>query len=810
MSHLYPPLVAVILAMLTTAPLLASTTAPRQHLNWDADWHFHLGDLPGAEAPAYVATGWEAVHLPHDWAILGPIDEDNPGGGKMGYYPGGIGWYRKSFTLPEGQPGQRVFVQFDGVYMNSEVWINGHLLGKRPNGYVSFQYELTPHLRAGENVMAVRVDNAVQPSSRWYSGCGIYRHVWLTLTSASHLVYNGLFVSTPEVSAERALVRVEAEVAAGPQAKTLQLRQEVLRDGRVLAASATERVATEGPTRQELTLPEPRLWSPDTPELYTLRTTLLEGEQVVDVVETPFGVRTLRFTTDRGFFCNDVNLKLKGVCLHHDAGGVVGAAVPLEVLERRLRLLKDMGCNALRTAHNPHAPEFYELCDRLGFFVMAEILDEWRMAKPSQEANGYNRYFAEWAERDVEDSIRRDRNHPSVVMWSLGNEVRERGTAQAVADAKVLVDLSHRLDPTRPTTCAINFITEANASGYADAFDITGYNDGGGSIFEYRYDRITYPDRLFIGTEHPHSPQTRGVYLTTNYRRESLDHYPGEPDYAPQEVFTEWANGHYRSSYDNCFIWTNIRDSWRQTAQLPYIMGEFRWAGIDYLGESDWPTRASQSGIIDLAGFPKDHYYLYQSLWAEKPMVHVLPHWTWPGKEGVTIPVIAYTNAEEVELFLNEKSLGRLPMTIDYQIRWDVPYTPGTLRAVAYSDGRAVAETVHHTAEAAAALRLQVDQQTVVAGSRAVMHLEVDVVDAAGHFVPKADNRVRFVLDGPVELLGVENGDPVDHDPHQVPERRAFMGKCLAVVRLTEGSGPIRIRVEAEGLEAASAEVAVR
>ncbi len=796
----------------TCAAAAENFAAPRTVIAWDGDWRFHLGDIPAASAADFDDHGWGAVRLPHDWAIAGPIARNNPGIERSGFFPGGIGWYRKSFRLPAAA-GRQVRVTFDGVHKNAEVWINGHSLGRHVNGYDSFTLDLTAHLRAdgGANVLAVRVDDSQQPSSRWYTGSGIYRHVWLTLSDALHVAPDGVFVTTPEVSPARATVRVVVEIAnRSPASVTAQVTHRIQRDGHTVATlPAVEAVVAAGAVASVAgagELPAPALWSVESPALYSLVTEVARAGRVVDHVETSFGVRQLEFSHEEGFRLNGRTVKLQGVCLHHD-GGPVGAAVPEDVWRRRLLLLREMGCNAIRTGHAPMAPEFYALCDELGFLVMGEILDEWRTAKKDMAAFGYNRHFATEAEADIASAVRRDRNHPSIFMWSIGNEVAERGTPGAVADAKRLVAFVHGLDATRPVTSGINYMAEANASGFADAFDVTGYNDGGGCVFLYDEDRAKFPARKFIGTEHPHSMHTRGVYRTTTRMREKVSGHPPEPDLAPWEVFPEWEKDpNYYSSYDNHYVWLNERDSWRLTASRPHIMGEFRWTGIDYLGESrGWPNRATPSGLLDLAGFPKDSYYLYQSRWTRAPMVHLLPHWTWPGKEGVAIPVVAYANADEVELFQDGVSLGRQPMTLAWQIKWMVPYRAGELRAVAYREGRPVAEDVQRTAGPARRLQLELDRRELRANQRDVVHATVRILDEQGNFVPAAASELAFSVRGPARLLGTENGDTIDHTRAASPQRRAFMGLCLALCQATAQPGEVEITVASGGLAPATA-----
>ncbi|MBP7142284.1 MAG: DUF4982 domain-containing protein [Opitutaceae bacterium] len=815
-------LLAAIANLFIVAPANAATgDTERVHLNWDDGWRFLLADPAGAQAPSFDDSSWEPVLLPHDWAIRGPIAKSNPGIGRMGFYPGGVGWYRKTFTLPASCAGRHVRLTFDGVYMNADVWINGHALGRRPYGYVSFSHDLTPYLRRDgkPEVLAVRVDNSVQPSSRWYTGCGIYRHVWLTATNDTHVEPDGIFITTPEATSRQASIRVQTAVTRqGSVPAEAGVEHVVLRNGRRVAAiaPATRRIEAGGSESfdQTVELPSPDLWSPDSPALYQLQTTVRVGGRIVDRLVTRFGIRRLEFTAEQGFFLNGRNLKLKGVCLHHDAGPV-GAAVPEDVLRRRLHLLQEAGCNAIRTGHAPMASEFYDLCDEMGILVMGETLDEWRIAKKDMAAGGYNRLFAEWAVRDVQDAIRRDRNHPCIFMWSVGNEVRELGKPEGVADARRLCDAVHAIDSSRPVTSGINFIDQANKSGFSDVFDVAGYNDGGGSVFLYRDDRRNFPKRLFIGTEHPHTSQTRGIYRTTTRMRETVPGYPPIPDLAPSEVFTEVKDlGTERptlsSSYDNNYVYLNARDSWRLTNSLPWVMGEFRWTGIDYLGESSWPSRGSSAGILDLAGFPKDHYYLYQSLWTTKPMVHLLPHWTHPGKEGVTIPVVAYSNAEEVELFQDGRSLGRQPMTLAWQIVWNVRYHPGVLKAVAYRRGSAVAETSQQTAGPARRLELEVDRTSLHANRRDALHATVRVADEHGVLVPGAADRITYSVRGPLKLLGTENGDVLDHSPAPSASRKAFMGMCLAIYQATDVEGTAELTVSAEGLEPASVRIRIR
>ena len=785
----------------------------RQRLLMDYGWTFTTGDPAGADAPAFDDSGWRAVDLPHDWSIEGPYDQYAPTSGRGGYLPTGVGWYRRTFTLPAGARG-RVTIEFDGIYQNSDVWINGYHLGNRPNGYVSFHYDVTPHLRDGENIVAVRVDNSHQPNSRWYSGSGIYRHVWLTLTDPLHVDHWGTYVTTPDV---------------GTAAATVAVRTRVVNDGTserrgklglaILDASGTEVARAEVPftlaagreadLAQRLRVNGPTLWSLDTPVLYTLRTTVLDrAGGAVDQTDTPFGIRQIAYDADRGFLLNGRHVKMLGVNLHH-GGGPVGAAVPEAVWERRLVLLKQMGVNAIRTAHNPPAPEFLDLCDRLGLLVMNEAFDEWTHGKVEW---GYHQYFAEWAERDLVDFIRRDRNHPSVVLWSLGNEIGEQHAEGGDTVLRMLRDIAHREDPTRPVTTGNDHIYAddgATTVEFMELLDVVGYNyvDRWHERRELyaAQDRHDHPDWKLIGTESGSVRGTRGEYSVGD------DPARVEPNYTAGMIRAE--------------------QLWRFVALNDYFAGDFMWTGIDYLGESFWPRKNSTSGVLDLVGFPDDGYFFYQSRWTKEPMIHLFPHWNWAGREGQLIPVLAYTNCDAVELYLNGRFLGEkrlefprqgtsggwnsyerppvFPTTADLHLTWDVPYEPGVLRAIGKRGGEVVATQEVRTAGLAAAIRLSVDRPEIRAGIRDVAHVEVQGVDADGVVVPASDQLVRFTVEGPARLLAVGNGDPTDHSSYQATERRAFHGLLLAFIQSTKETGSVRVTAWADGLEPASVEITV-
>ncbi len=783
---------------------------PRERTNFDGGWAFFPGDAGGAEAPDFDDADWREVDLPHDWSIEGTVSEANPSGAKGGYFPCGVGWYRKRFDAPAAWDGKKLFVEFDGVFCNSDVWINGHHLGHRPNGYVSFQHDLTEHLNVdGANVLAVRVDNSRQPNSRWYTGSGIYRHVRLTVTHPVYAAHWGVCITTPEVSPEAATVAVRTTIRnETSSAKVIELRSTVLDPTGQPVGAATERreIPPNGEHTYEQTIevPRPALWSPEMPSLYALRSEVTDGGTTVDAQDTCFGIRVVLFDAARGMLLNGWPVKMKGVCEHHDAG-CVGAAVPDAVLARRLRILKRMGCNAIRTAHNPPSPALLDLCDRMGMLVIDEGFDEWKVAKTP---HGYSTVFEKWWHRDLTDWILRDRNHPCVVLWSIGNEIREQCDSAGVETGRKIVDAIHRLEPTRPVTCGLNWHADAD-TWIAEVLDVVGINGGGGGCFQYENYHRDNPTWKLYASEVPHTLQTRGVYQTvTHYRNEDLGGgILKTPSLAEPEALGQ-IHPRYRSAYDNAYVRINCRDSWAQTSKHDFFAGEFRWSGFDYLGESlGWPCKNWNFGIIDLCGFPKDSYYFYQSRWTPRPMVHILPHWTWPGKEGTAIPVVAYSNCEQVELFLNGTSLGRKATADRMDLTWHVPYAPGILKAVGSVDGQAVAATERVTAGDPAGIALSVDRETIDADGADAVHVQVEIVDAGGHVAPHADDRVHFTVTGPGRLIGVDNGDPIDHDNYKLDHRKAFSGMCLAIVQSTGQPGTIRLAAAAEGL--ASAEIAV-
>jgi beta-galactosidase len=800
---------AVVAAGLRRAGAEEARGAARSRESFDFGWMFARGD--GAE---------RSVDLPHDWSIEGPFDENAPASGPGAYLPTGIGWYRKHFRVPAGFEEKKLTIEFDGVYQNSEVWINGAYLGRRPYGYVPLAYDITPHVRfGGDNLVVVKVDNSRQTNCRWYSGSGIYRHTWLLATNRIHIGYWGTFVTTPRVAGDKATVQVETTVRneAGGAARCTLTTAILDRGGREAGrAEASQQVAAGGNYRfvQQMVVESPKLWSDREPYLYRVHSTLRDAGGVVDEYDTPVGIREAVFDADRGFLLNGEAVKLNGVCLHQDAG-CVGSAVPERMWERRLALLKEMGANAIRTSHNPYSAEFLDLCDRMGFLVMNEAFDEWRVPKGQIGPYGYSIYFDEWHERDLLNFIHRDRNHPSVVLWSAGNEIPDQQAPGGAETLRELLDIFHREDPTRVVTAACDHI-ESEPAGetarpeFLALLDVVGYNyvDRWRDRREkyYSIDRHRFPQRRVIGTESPSMAGIRGDYSGS----EATRGFPGMP-------------GHN----------LDVEQLWKFVRTYDYVAGDFMWTGIDYLGEEEWPMKGASAGVIDTCGFKKDGFYFYQSQWTGGPVLHLFPHWNWKGSPGRIVPVTCYTNCDTVELFLNGRSLGvkgyyfpRVGMegrynnypararvertTSDLHLTWDVPYEAGTLRAVGTRDGKVAATLEVSTTGEPAAIALSVDRQTLAADRRDVAHVTVEIVDAQGRVVPTADNEVTFAIEGEARVIGVDNGNPASHESYQGNRRKAFNGMCLAMVGAAGKAGAIRVTASAEGLRPAMVEITGR
>ena len=861
----------LIATTITDSPRLfaadEANTSSRERLSLNADWHFQkddpqdaTGQLDYAKIKDWVAatgndltkhpdqakprpegnpggdvsyvknsfddSGWRKLNLPHDWGIEGPFKQEYPGAtGKLPWW--GVGWYRKHLNIPASDQGRRIFLDIDGAMSYSTVWLNGQFVGGWPYGYSSYQLDLTPFVKYGaENVIAIRLDNPPN-SSRWYPGGGIYRNVWLVKTSPVHVAHWGTYVTTSEVGKDAANVKIQFSVdndsSAEAKALVTAAIYELQQDGqslgeKVAAASARDASVPAGKDWTQsisIKVNNPKLWSVERPSLYKAVVTIEQDGKTADSYETTFGIRTIKFDKAHGFYLNGEHVKLNGVCDHHDLGAL-GTAINTRALERQIRLLKEMGCNAIRTSHNPPAPELLDLCDRLGMVVMDESFDCWRIKKTP---NDYHVLFDDWHEKDMRAYIRRDRNHPCVILWSIGNEVGEFHKPEAgIPIATELTGIAHDEDPTRPTTFACP-VVESGYNGMQNTVDVFGYNY---KPFEYAKFRQTNPDIPLFGSETASCISSRGEYFfpVTNDKSKGL---------ADFQV----------SSYDlSAPPWATIPDAeFEGQDQNPFVAGEFVWTGFDYLGEPTpynkdetnlmnftdpadkahmeaelkelgkitVPSRSSYFGIIDLAGFKKDRFYLYQSRWRpELPMAHILPHWTWPEREGQVTPVQVYTSGDEAELFLNGRSLGRKKKEqYQYRLRWDeVKYEPGELKVVAYRNGQKWAEDSVKTAGQPAKLLLEADRSELTADGSDLSFVAVAVADNAGQLLPRAANRIRFEIDGPAEIAATDNGDATSHESFQSKERNAFNGKCLVIIRTQTGKGgQITLKAHSDGLQ---------
>ncbi len=805
----------------------------KRGVDFNNGWRFNLGDINGAETPDFNDTGWRALSLPHDWAIEGDFSKDNPAGTGGGALPGGIGWYRKTFTIPQSYAGKNIYIDFDGAYMNSSVYINGQYAGGRPYGYASFSIDATPLLNEnGANTIAVKIDNSIQPNSRWYSGCGIYRNVWLRAENPVFIPKDGTYITTDgnTVSIDATLSNTSATD------RPVEIRTTVSDNTGLTLAETTSRAvirsAADTTVTQKLDIKFPRLWSPSSPELYTVTTDVIDSTDgtILDSDITRTGFRTFGFDADKGFSLNGSPMKLNGVCLHHDAGAL-GAVVNKAAIRRQLSILKAMGCNAIRTSHNPPAPELLDYCDEMGFMVMDEAFDMWRKRKTIGD---YANYFNEWHERDLDDFIRRDRNHPSVIAWSIGNEVLEQWThadadTLSLAQANLLLNFGHAveqtdiegnemsvnalltkkladrvrdLDPTRPITAGCNEAATYNHLYRSGALDIIGYNYQNGWLADVPKN---FPGKPFVITESVSGLSTRGFYMMP------ADHNYIWPD--------SWDRPFYHdsmscSSYDNCYVpWgSSHEETMKHVRDKDFISGQFVWTGFDYIGEPtpyEWPARSSYFGIVDLAGFPKDVYYLYQSEWQnDTDVLHLLPHWNW--EEGQDIDIMAYyNNADEVELYLNGKSMGISAKTPDrLHASWRIPFSPGTLTAVSRRNGKEVARDSVTTAGAPAAIRLTPDRNVISADGTDLCYLTVEVVDSNGNICPLADNDITFSVEGTAFNAGVDNGCQYTHERFKADSRKAFYGKALLIAQNNGKAGTFTVTATSPGLDPATVSLA--
>ncbi|MDQ0966039.1 beta-galactosidase [Flavobacterium sp. W4I14] len=806
--------IASCLAMTTNRDKI--TPEPRIRTSFNKDWKFFLGDEANAKSPAYNDLKWRKLTLPHDWSIEGKFDEKNPAKPEGGGLPTGIGWYRKEFTAPSNFKDRIITIEFDGVYKNSEVWINGQYLGKRPYGYSSFSYEISKFLKAGKNIISVKVDNSAQPDSRWYSGSGIYRNVWLTSAAKVSIKRNGTFVKTFLISGDKGQSNESRKLKPGESIASVNAEIEV--ENKFSTKGAYKVLTTilddknirlqkkEWPlnTRENSTtmaisglgIANPKLWSVDHPTMYKLVVEIAQADgKIIDQYTTPFGVREFNFDAAKGFSLNGKPMKILGVCLHHDLGAL-GAAVNVRAMERQLEIMKAMGVNAIRTAHNPPAPEFLDLCDKMGFLVMDEAFDMWVKKKTK---NDYHLDFPVWHKRDLEDMIKRDRNHPSIILWSIGNEIREQFDSTGIALTKELVGIVKNLDKTRPVISALtetkaekNFIYQANA------LDVYGLNY---NHKLYKDFPKNYPGVKFLATETTSALETRGFYDTAD----TIRRWPKDG----KTKFTEGNNEWSASAYDNVSAYwgSTHEETWAAAKKYDHVSGLFVWTGFDYLGEPlpyPWPARSSYFGIVDLAGFPKDSYYMYQSEWTNKPVLHFLPHWNW--KQGKLVEVWTYyNNADEVELYLNGKSLGKKSKQgDDLHVLWNVPFEPGTLKAVSRKSGKVVLIREVKTAGDPAKIELIADRKNIKADGKDLSFVTVRVLDAAGNVVPNADNLVDFQLEGVGFIAGVDNGFQASLEPFKANYRKAFHGLCLAILQSTEKTGTIKLTASSAGLTSSS------
>ncbi len=782
--------------------------------NFDNNWRFHLGDVNNGQNITINDSQWRELNLPHDWSIEGKFNKNNPAGVGGGALPGGIGWYRKTFTLPESDKDKLVFINFDGVYRDGQVWINGHYLGIRPYGYSSFQYELTPYLNYGskKNIIAVKVDNSKQPNSRWYSGSGIYRNVWLVTTNKVYVDHWGTYITTPEVTNESAKVSIQIMVrnATGSD-RNVTVKTAVLnKDGERVAevetpASILKDSVTE--VSQEVSVKNPELWSIENPSLYKAVTTIESDKKISDDYSTTFGIRTFRFDADKGFFLNGKHVKIWGVCDHHDLG-CLGAAVNYRAIQRQLELLKEMGCNGIRTSHNPPDPELLELCDKMGFVVMDEAFDMWKMPKTKYD---YHLDWDKWHKKDLEDMVLRDRNHPSIILWSIGNEIPEQGDPSGTTIARELAGIIRSLDKTRPITSNCNHPGPNNYIINSGALDVIGYSY---HQEDYKTFQKSYPGQKLIGSETTSALETRGHY---DLPSDSIRVWPNRWD----RPFKDGNPDNTVSAFDNCRVpWGETHEeALRTVMDDDFVSGMFIWTGFDYLGEPTpywWPSRSSYFGIIDLAGFPKDAYYLYQSEWTNKPVLHIFPAWNpqvWTTikngkpnwKQGDSVDVWAYTNCDKVELFLNGKSIGTEEKNgSKLHLMWRLPYEPGTLKAVGYKDGKEILTSFDRTAGTPAKISVEPDRKTIHADGRDLSFVTVKVLDKDGTMVPYADNLVNFKISGDGKIAGVDNGSETDHEPFKANYRKAFNGMCLVVIQSNGKKGKITLEATSKGLKSAS------
>jgi beta-galactosidase len=816
----------------------ANPPSARQVLSADANWKFFLGDPTGAEAPSFHDADWRSVDLPHDWSIESKPEKDNPGGAGEGFFPGGTGWYRKTFGAPPEWKGKRISVEFDGVYKDATVYLNGRKLGDHPYGYTGFTFDLTADLNfSGPNVLAVRVDNSAQPNSRWYSGSGIYRHVRIVVTNPVHIAHWGVFVSTPEAANTSAKAHVRTRVAnesmqrSGVTVETTLFDKDGHKVGGV-ESKLTLAPGDETESEQEIAVANPALWSPDSPTLYRAVSRIRKDGKIVDQVETPFGIRTLAWSAEKGLLLNGKPVKLTGGSVHHD-NGPLGAAAFDRAEERRVELLKAAGMNAVRTAHNPPSPAFLDACDRLGLLVLDEPFDVWKAHKVKFD---YGSDFDGWWKQDISSMVLRDRNHPSIVIWGIGNEIPELEVDKGAALGKQLADEVRSLDTTRPLTLAFpGTTTKPTAEAVFSQLDITGYNYN--LIPTYAKDHQQLPSRIMLTTESLPAKAFPLWQITQDNPYVIGDLTWTAMDYLGESGIGAWSYG----TPEQAKLADQISAMISNTAMIDQMFTGMA-NGVDVMaemakGSSDpaakaamavmfhgFPWHAAACGDLDLTGYRKPQSYYRDILWNGGDRVYAtvrlpepegkkiiaigwatyptLASWSWPGQEGKELQVEVYSGTERVRLFLNDKLIGEKPTGRDQQFKavFSVPYAPGTLKAVGFRGDRAVAESVLTTAGSPAALRLTADRAAIQADGEDLSFVTVEAVDAKGHFQPNADHEVQFSISGPGMIAAVGNGDGQDEASYQGDRRKLFQGRALVVIRSSRHSGAIKLTAKTPGL----------
>ena len=792
-------------------------------VSFNEGWKFHKGEAINAQYISFDDSSWRDQNLPHDWAIEGPFDiQYNARCGGLPFH--GEGWYRKSFNVPKNAKGKHVTVHFDGAMYNAKVWLNGVLIGHRPNGYIGFSVDLSEHLNyGGENLIAVQL-TPEDLSSRWYPGAGIYRNTWLEINNPVHVAKWGTFITTPTITNELANINIQTEIENTTSInKTITIQTLIFSKENKELSAVSETITVNkneiSIINQSTEIVNPKLWGLQSPYLYRAETKLFEKGNLIDTYNTTFGVRTIKYGSDFGFKLNDKPTKFQGVCLHHDLGPL-GTTVNRRATERQLEIMQDMGVNAIRTSHNPPSPEQVELCDEMGLMIQIEAFDMWEKPKVK---NGYSKVFNEWHKKDLRDMIRAFRNSPSVVMWSIGNEILEQSDKiNGKRIANELAMICKQEDPTRPTTAGFNYYPAPIKNGLASAIDLVGWN-----YKPRKYSEITErnPDWVIYGSETSSTVSSRGVY------------------HLPLEKY-ELHESLQITSYDIIGPpWAYPPDiEFESLENNPNNLGEFIWTGFDYLGEptpfggkdnstngywnGNWPARSSYFGAVDLCGLPKDRFYLYQSQWTKDPMVHILPHWNWVGMEGKKIPVFSYTNCDEVELFVNGKSHGKkikgidkTPIPIDfidweggryqgdfmspYRLHWNVPYEAGELKVIGYIDGKKVTEKQIKTAGKPAKIELIADRNHIKSDGEDMVFVTVRVVDKEGNLCPNSDNLIEFEIEGEGDIVAVGNGNAATTESFQSNKRKAFSGQCMVYIRASSSPGEIILKAKSDGLEGA-------